>query len=97
MITHFLIDTLNSKLRGDIIEILLGKNCFQVADKTLPSQQLVEELLLYTCGNTLISLVFKGDTLLIDIQGEGAEEFFNEVCKILPPEHTYVRRVIRGL
>ncbi len=97
MITQFLIDTLHPKLNRDVFEVLREKGCVEILNKAFQPQRLAEKLMIYTCNDTIVYLVFKGEALFIDIQGEGAAELFEEVSRILPPEHSFVRRVIRGL
>ncbi len=96
MITHFLIDTNHLKLRRNIVDVLAEKGCVIVFDIALQPEQSAGKLMLYTCNNTVVYLAFKGETLFIDIQGENATEIFEEISKILPPEHSFVRRIVRG-
>jgi len=97
VIPHFLIDTLYSKLKGSLYEILGEKGCVKIFEENVEAYGSFEKTITYACRSTMAFINLRGDTVLIDLIGEGSEELFLEISKLLPLEYSFARRMLRGV
>lgn len=97
MISHYLIDTLYSRVGRGLIELLEKRGCVKVFEQKLESSGSFDKTVSYVCKSSLVYMHLKGDALYIDLIGEGSEELFLEISRILPVEYSFARRMLRGI